>query len=1043
MSELIGKTLGSYQIIEQIGMGGMATVYKAYQASMDRYVAIKVLPRQLAEDPQFIGRFHQEAQTIAKLENKHILRVYDYGEQEGQTYLVMRYVGSGTLKDLTERGPLPLLTAVEYFSQLADALQYAHDHGVIHRDVKTSNVLLGDSDDSYLTDFGIAKLAESAAHFTGTGSIIGTPAYMSPEQGHGFTVDARSDIYSLGVVLYEMLTGVVPFEAETPIAVVLKHVNEPLPSPRRVNAMIPESVEKVVFRALAKNPDERYQSAREFGEALRAATVGFTEKDTMPLPAPTPAPARVEAAYPPTKETLAPPTQRSAPTRPMPAERERSRVPLIAGAAVVGVVALVIVVALLMSGGDDGKVATATGAPVTEAAVVATPTSSPAAATLTPSPQPTLTEPVSSATPAPTAPPPPTPSTPPTVPVWTNFTSTGESDGSNRQLVAAANGLWMSSLGGLVHWTYDGVPTKYTGADGLIFNDIGAMALDSAGALWLGGAGDEAGVMRLDLAPDGGIADILTFDQDNSGLRSSYIWNFVPAPDGTMLAGAYESLLEWWDGQGWGAPDAPVDEVLQSIGDRTWALIRTQDGTLWAGGPDGFVRTRGDTWEQVALPDALLAMEQESYGIVGLYEDPLDGAIWVAILTTPEYGLHLWRLVPPAPDSDAAEWTWQPTEDWVPDGLNHILRASDNALWLVGYDTVIRVAPDTGRRAAFNSDQGIVGGRYLHLVEDPTGAIWLSTDRALHKYDGRRWVPFVIPNEPETQDIQAMAEADDGTLWFAADYSWILTYREGVWETVEDLGSDLTAIATQGNAVWVGTDSGVVRWQNGAVRRYAAEDGLTDPRVSALALDATDPDTLWIGTLNGLNRLNTADGTLATWTVDNGLPSQEVTALYFDSDGVLWVGTGYYDSEADTHHAGLARMDGETLTVVGAQNAPFQEDDAWVLAIEQDSAGNLWVGTDDHLFRYDGSAWRLLRAEDGAPDGDSIWGIVADGDTLWVATGYSGLYRLDSIGWYRVGHGATGSSYFRGLRQTSDGALWILGEDGITRLVGDPLVSGD
>ena len=345
MADLIGEMLGQYQIIDQIGMGGMATVYRAYQANMDRYVAIKVLPKQLAEDPQFFGRFEQEARTIARLENKHILPVYDYGEYNGHTYLVMRYIGTGTLKNLVTRGPLALVDSVTYFTQIADALQYAHDHGVIHRDVKTSNVLIGDSQDCYLTDFGIAKLAASASHFTGTGGVIGTPAYMSPEQCHGLPVDARSDIYSLGIVLYEMLTGAVPFEAETPVAVVLKQVNEPLPPPRGMNPSIPECVEKVLFKALAKEPEDRYQTVKAFSDALRDAYESFTERQTVSFPSPV-----VQAIpEPPTA------TRESLPTKPMtPAQPTRPRWLLIAGLAAI-LIAAGIIAALALSGGDEDQ----------------------------------------------------------------------------------------------------------------------------------------------------------------------------------------------------------------------------------------------------------------------------------------------------------------------------------------------------------------------------------------------------------------------------------------------------------------------------------------------------------------------------------------------------------------------------------------------------------------------------------------------------------------------------------------------------------------
>jgi ligand-binding sensor domain-containing protein len=169
------------------------------------------------------------------------------------------------------------------------------------------------------------------------------------------------------------------------------------------------------------------------------------------------------------------------------------------------------------------------------------------------------------------------------------------------------------------------------------------------------------------------------------------------------------------------------------------------------------------------------------------------------------------------------------------------------------------------------------------------------------------------------------------------------------------------------------------------------------------------------------------------------LPGPEINALYFDADQTLWVGTGSYDEANDTGLPGLVRVTDDALTVVGAKGDPFLENDAWVFSIAQDSSGTLWVGTDDHLFRYNGSEWRALHSEDGAPEGTLIEGIAPVDDVLWVVTDYEGLYRLDSIGWYRYGAGAIGSDSMRGMRQTRDGALWILSADGLARLAGDPL----
>jgi len=295
-----GQTLGPYRIINQVGQGGMATVYKAYQPSMDRNVAIKVLPRQLAETREFTARFQQEARIIARLEHPHILPVFDYGESEGITYFVMRYLEAGTLKNRMEAGSLSFNQIDRLFTQLAEALEYAHSQGIVHRDLKPANALVDERGNLFLTDFGIAKLLESASpRLTQTDAIMGTPAYISPEQARAQSVDRRSDIYSLGIILYEMVTGRVPFIADTPLAVILKHISDPLPLPSIVKSDIPESIENVILKALAKDPADRYDTAAEFLAAWKRA---LEERDTirsvperLPIPAsrpeiPTPAP---------------------------------------------------------------------------------------------------------------------------------------------------------------------------------------------------------------------------------------------------------------------------------------------------------------------------------------------------------------------------------------------------------------------------------------------------------------------------------------------------------------------------------------------------------------------------------------------------------------------------------------------------------------------------------------------------------------------------------------------------------------------------------
>jgi len=322
--DLIGKVIGQYQIVEQIGKGGMATVYKAYQPAIDRHVAVKILPGEFANDPNFVKRFAHEAKAIAALEHPHILPVHDFGFEDKLNYMVVRYVKGGTLSDLMGK-PMPYERVVQIISNMARALDYAHRRGVVHRDIKPSNILVDEHGEVLLTDFGIAKLIEdsSSTQLTATGSVLGTPAYMAPEQAQGQKIDGRTDIYSLGVVLYELLTGRPPYEAETPYAVVFKHVNEPLPLPRSINPDIPEPLEQVVLKAMAKEPEQRFETAGQMAQALQEAlkTVDTTQATAASQPLTIPhAPQATGAGSPP-----------ATPLK----ETSKSNKPLIIGAVVV------------------------------------------------------------------------------------------------------------------------------------------------------------------------------------------------------------------------------------------------------------------------------------------------------------------------------------------------------------------------------------------------------------------------------------------------------------------------------------------------------------------------------------------------------------------------------------------------------------------------------------------------------------------------------------------------------------------------------------
>lgn len=281
LDAIIGKSLGQFRIVERIGAGGMAAVFKAYQPTLDRYVAVKVLPAYHARDPVFVKRFEQEARSVAKLAHPNIVQIHDFGEQDNITYIVMEYVDGGTLKDRLKRA-LSVPEAADFIIQAAEGLDCAHRNGIIHRDVKPANMLLRKDGYLLLSDFGIAKILEGTTNLTRVGTGIGTPQYMSPEQGTGQAVDRRSDIYSLGIVFFHCLTGRVPFTADSPLTITVKHLQDPLPVERLTEQNIPGPIIQVILQMTAKQPHERYQSA----DMLIGALTNALADSNLVLPRP-------------------------------------------------------------------------------------------------------------------------------------------------------------------------------------------------------------------------------------------------------------------------------------------------------------------------------------------------------------------------------------------------------------------------------------------------------------------------------------------------------------------------------------------------------------------------------------------------------------------------------------------------------------------------------------------------------------------------------------------------------------------------------------
>ncbi len=271
----IGKRLGSYEIVSLIGRGGSGRVYRARHTFLDREAAIKILRADLDVLDEHLERFFQEARTIAKMRHPHIVQLYDFGQFQDTYFMVMEYIPGDSLDKKLKAArasgrPLPGVQVWRIIKQLGEGLTYIHQQGIIHRDIKPANILLTREGNVVISDFGVAKLLAGHGDTT-TGSITGTPAYMAPEQALGQSIDHRADLYSMAIIVYEMLTGRVPFEADRPVAAVLKHLSEPVPPPRRFNPNMPPQVEAELLKALSKRPEERHKSVAEFLHALSSA----------------------------------------------------------------------------------------------------------------------------------------------------------------------------------------------------------------------------------------------------------------------------------------------------------------------------------------------------------------------------------------------------------------------------------------------------------------------------------------------------------------------------------------------------------------------------------------------------------------------------------------------------------------------------------------------------------------------------------------------------------------------------------------------------
>lgn len=984
MNPYIGKTLGAYQLVEQIGQGGMATVFKAYQPSMDRYVAIKILPSHFTQDATFAARFAQEAHTLARLEHPHILPVYDYGEQEGITYLVMRYIDAGTLRDLiTERGAMDLRKIARVMGQVGRALGHAHSQGIIHRDIKPSNVLIDASGNAFLTDFGIAKIVAGSANFTGTGAVIGTPAYMAPEQGMGKPLDHRCDIYAMGVMLYEMVTGQVPFDAETPLAVMMMHVYNPLPLPRQARPDLPEVIERIILKSMAKSPDDRFQNVVEMVEVLEQATSGVRTDVSLPpipggptavfdavpsspgtpsavagapsfpeaptvvkgvmLPEPITTPAQAVGGQMTTQPEVAPVSSpfalpqsaaaQSAATAPVAKQPSKPFPWALAGGGAAILVLLVAAILLWPKIFEDDEVLTT------------------AVPGLTGTPQVVETEPASPE------------------PAGALVASTESVIDNLAPAFAVDSGDWGTGSQGEHGLCYDD-DFRYADAgcascQARFRFAVGETGLYDVWAWWPRGE-DRATDAPFTLEYAGGSTPI-PVDQRRYG-SGWYLLATVPLTSATTLdivVGASESgyanadAVQLTSAEGWSS----------FLNYNAFRAIALQGNVVWAGGPVGLVRWNVlDSSYKIFTVDDGLPSSQISDVLVDS-----KGRLWVAT------------------DKGIAQL--------------------ENEKWVI-----------------YDDQDGLDSSNATVLYEDDAGGIWAATsngERRLNYYDGQRWGAPAAPPLPENLfDILSMTGNGDWGLFVGLAYDGIAHYDGEKWTLTEEdtlLSNSVNDLALVGNDLYAGFDYSAARiplldpdavevfpqldmtriysihaardetlWFGGAgVYHYNLETGAWDefsandhPSLSWAVRDIVESDDgLWFAT-DGGGLLMYDGGTWRSWEIPTILGGDAVISIIPDKNGALWFSHPGY---------GLTRYDPER----GARQT-FNADDGvsdFSGFPGVDSKGQVWVGSYGLLHFYNGVRWQVFAPEE--LEYDTILGAIFDSkDVMWLA-GLGLLVRHD------------------------------------------------
>ncbi len=1004
-----GQMLGPYKIINQIGQGGMATVYKAYHASMDRYVALKVLSHQFAFSKEFYNRFQHEARLIARLEHPHILPVYDFGESNGIPYLVMRFLEAGTLKDRLEAGPLPLPEINRIFIQLVEALGYAHENGIIHRDIKPSNAMLDKRGEVFLTDFGIAKLVEGSPQFTATGAITGTPAYMSPEQAQGLKIDQRSDLYSIGIVLYEMITGHVPYEAETPLAVILKQIQEPLPPLSTIRPDIHPAIEAFVLKTLAKTPEERYTNTVEllaawkqaFQEAIstpvtqaqpKPAPVSFTpppkpESPRLSQPVQPPAVARASQSQPvfapppsPEQPVEAPPVHQSPLERIKSAGGRKNLVLSLASCA--GVIVLVCICAVAFRIIRNRNIP----AEPTDVISMAAP----------PSQTPEVGEKVGGQ--------------------WTSWTA------ANSVLTILLRGeeIFAGGEGGVTIWnkrdkTYQHI-TVQNGLPGPMVTSI--LSGKENNSYWVS---TDEGIGYY----NGSTWTYYSYDQ---GLDGAYVSDITLVNDTLWAATFYSGFagggLNRFNGERWeqipGFPslheDDPNQENPGTLSYNVNKIIGDENNHLWVATTAGVGYFDGQNWtvfdKNTGLANEnITAMRFDSKSRLWLgaadgsvYE--LNGNAFDLVSNLSEYGIYT---------------------------ISGIVEDNAGLIWFSASGGVASLNPDNDGWTLYTKERtNFPAYDMTAVVKDENGVLFFgSRNEGLLSYSGE-FKAWTVPNSPKYLGYASVFPARNNELWFVKEYGNsqidILNTANSTWSVpVEsDICCPIPLAWSESGDLYSGGYEGLyITTPNHEQTNFGAAQGLPSEFVTAVAF--TPDGQTWIGTDLGLAVFD-GKQIINILTSADGLPGNYIHVLKLASDGSLWVG-----SDKGVSHR---LPSGEWIYYYAGKT--FNESMEMATDIAEAADGALWVTTGgDGIYRLASDEWKRFSVDDGSLPGSGNYftsAALAQDGSLWFGAYWEGALRYSNDTWtsYDIQDGLAHPNV-TDIYTDPSGAVWFATSGGASR----------